>query len=358
MRVHIVGAGLIGTSIGLALAQKGEKVSFEDMDQRNLEVARDLIGGALVQSANEGGPIDLILLATPVGAVAESAKAHFGYNPQATFIDIAGLKSEVIQEIEQLPALSERFCGTHPMAGREISGPTGARADLFQGATWIITPTKNTDAEIVQTVGNFVSSLGARVVQVGAQEHDEAIAAVSHMPQIMSSLLATTLSDVSSEQLALAGQGLRDLTRLADSNPVLWSQLISLNSASVLHGLQKVQNEISELVASITSNNRADIEKFFARGNKEKSRIPGKHGGKSRDYAYLPIVIDDKPGQLAAIFNECATVGVNVEDLFIEHSPGQETGLITLALSNDGAEILRSHLTQQNWRVHAIRAQR
>ena len=122
--------------------------------------------------------------------------------------------------------------------------------------------------------------------------------------------------------------------------------------------LERVQKEIAEALIHLAKQDELELEKFISKGNLEKSRIPGKHGGKSREYVYLPIVIEDKAGQLAAIFDECAVAGVNVEDLFIEHSPGQETGLITLALSQDDANILRPHLVEKNWRVHALRANR
>ena len=355
MRIHIVGAGLIGTSMGLGLSQKGHILSFEDKNSENLSVANDLLGGER-RPMSEG--VDLVVIATPAESVFTILKEQFQMYPQSRFIDIAGLKSELLLEVEGFPELAQRFCGTHPMAGRELSGPTAARAVLFEGASWILTPTSGCDAQLVEEISVLLEQLGAVVKVVDAQTHDRAIAAVSHLPQILSSLLARTLNQKNQTDLSLAGQGLRDLTRLADSNADLWSELLIRNSDNVKSGLREIRIAIDELLSAIESGDSGLIRNFMLEGNAGKSRIPGKHGGKSRDYAYLPIVIDDKPGQLAAIFDECSKVGANVEDLFIEHSPGQETGLITLALSQDQAEVLRSHLVKQNWRVHAIRAHR
>jgi prephenate dehydrogenase len=355
LRIHIVGAGLIGTSLGLAFAQKSHRVSFEDSNQENLRVAKDLIGGAELAPDI---PFDLLVIATPSEVVFSTLVEKFSSSPRSMFIDISGLKSELIREVESFPDLAKRFCGTHPMAGREISGPTAARADLFEGASWIITPTSVTEPEILKVVSGLLVDLGTTTKVVDAPTHDRAIAAVSHIPQFLSSLLARTLLDKESGDLELAGQGLRDLTRLADGNAELWSQLFVRNSENVKSELAQIQRLIDLFLGWLEVKDSAEIKRFLEEGKTGKSRIPGKHGGKSREYSYLPIVIEDKPGQLASIFDECKKVHVNIEDLFIEHSPGQQTGLITLALSHDDASILRTHLANQNWRVHAIRAQR
>jgi len=356
MRIHIVGAGLIGTSIGLGLTQLGDLVTFEDSNPDHLRVAQDLVDPQNVEAKST--PIDLVILSTPVEVLFDTLQAQFSQNPQSMFIDVSGLKSELIQQVESFPDLASRFCGTHPMAGREISGPTGARSDLFQGAVWIVTPTSRTDERVVSTATSLAKSLGASVRIVEAEAHDRAISAVSHLPQVFSSLLAQTLHQSSAEDLSLAGQGIRDLTRLADSSPSLWSELLLHNKKNLLKSLATVQASIAKLISDVENDDKKAVFDLLKVGSAGKSLIPGKHGGIARAYAYLPIVIDDKPGQLAAIFDECANAKVNVEDLFIEHSPGQQTGLITLALSQDDANILRSHLVEKNWRVHEIRASR
>jgi prephenate dehydrogenase len=152
----------------------------------------------------------------------------------------------------------------------------------------------------------------------------------------------------------LAGSGLRDTTRIAGSDPKLWREIISANSQSIKPLLENFAADLSEFIESIADE--TSVEKLISDGQIGRLAIPGKHGGKVREYTYLPIVIEDKPGQLAAIFNECARADVNIEDLSIEHSPGQQTGLITLALSASDSVKLSEHLSKAGWSVHAPKA--
>ena len=160
------------------------------------------------------------------------------------------------------------------------------------------------------------------------------------------------LLDVSEENLNIAGQGLRDVTRLAQSDPLLWSEILIQNRSAIKPALSQIIDQLTELNKSLDNANKDDLFKFLNSGVNGKNRIPGKHGARERNYSYLPIVIDDKPGELARIFNECAKAAVNVEDLSIEHSPGQETGLITLALSESDCKKLADHMNKQGFKVH------
>ena len=185
---------------------------------------------------------------------------------------------------------------------------------------------------------------------MSADEHDAAVALISHVPQISASLLAMQLRAGHDEWFAVVGQGVKDATRIAASDPKLWREIISMNREKIKPLLVQMNEDLSRLVAEFDDDEA--IEKFIADGRSGRERIPGKHGGRPRDYTYLPIVIEDKPGQLAALFQECASAQVNVEDLSIEHSPGQFTGLVTLALSPADAERLADHLAKGGWNVH------
>ena len=179
------------------------------------------------------------------------------------------------------------------------------------------------------------------------------MAKISHLPQIAASLVAKQLIGTPPEWMELAGQGLRDTTRIAGSDEKLWKEIIYSNRAEISELLISLHNDLTQMIAAL--DEPAKIEALIAAGREGKSVIPGKHGGKAREYSYLPIVIDDKPGQLGAIFNECAAMQVNVEDLNIEHSPGQLSALITLSLSAQDAEKLSAHLTSIGWNVHPVR---
>ncbi|MEY4037065.1 MAG: hypothetical protein RL201_446 [Actinomycetota bacterium] len=349
--IRIVGSGLIGTSIGLALAARGVKVEMLDRDPNAQKLAQDLMAS---QIATEP---ELVLFAVPISALPEVAKREFALNPASKFIDIASVKTKPQLDVSAIPGAKGRFLASHPMAGREVGGAASARADLFEGRSWIYCPSFEdgavVDADVVAAGLWLIETLGAQAIPMSAGEHDAAVALVSHLPQIVASLLAAQLQKASADELELSGAGLRDTTRIAASDPALWKEIISNNAQEILPLLINLQNDLASLIATLGEPEK--VEPFIAAGNVGRALIPGKHGGKARDYSMLPVVIEDKPGQLAALFEECAKAKVNVEDLTIEHSPGQFTGLITLALSANDADVLQEHLAKSGWNVHAPR---
>jgi len=346
-KVRIVGSGLIGTSIGLGLVQRGIAVEMVDSDPSAQALARDLTGGVVVVDP------ELVIFALPTSALSQVMQSEIAINPQSTFMDVGSVKSEVVLQVKTFSGLSTRFLPTHPMAGREIGGAGSARADLFQGRSWILTPEADCAPESKNLVIELITLLGATPIELSALDHDAAVAKISHLPQIAASLVAKQLTGTPAEWMELAGQGLRDTTRIAGSDEKLWKEIIYSNRAEISQLLINLQNDLTQMIKSL--DDPAKIADLLAAGRDGKAMIPGKHGGKAREYSYLPIVIDDKPGQLGAIFNECAAMQVNVEDLNIEHSPGQLSALITLSLSADDAEKLSSHLTSIGWNVHPVR---
>ena len=346
-KVRIIGSGLIGTSIGLGLVQQGIAVEMVDSDPSAQALARDLIGGVAVIDP------ELVIFALPTSRLSQVIHDEIALNPQSTFMDVGSVKNEVVLYIQTFPGLSARFLPTHPMAGREIGGASSARADLFQGRSWILTPKADCVPESKNLVRELIECLGATPIELSALDHDAAVAKISHLPQIAASLVAKQLTGTPLEWMELAGQGLRDTTRIAGSDEQLWKEIIYSNRSEISVLLTSLQNDLAQMIQAL--NDPAEIASLIAAGRAGKAMIPGKHGGIAREYAYLPIVIDDKPGQLGAIFNECAAMQVNVEDLNIEHSPGQLSALITLSLSSQDAEKLSAHLTSIGWNVHPVR---
>jgi prephenate dehydrogenase len=350
MKVLVVGCGLIGTSIALRLQKLGDQIWLRDKNESNLALARDLIGN----TAEEPSVFDLIVIATPIETIIDVLSSLKSFNDDSTVIDVGGLKSKLMVEVEKLSDLSKIFVSAHPMAGREFSGPAKARADLFEGRAWIITPSSKTQAKSLLCAKDLGRKLGATTYQLSAEEHDLAISGVSHLPQIISSLLGNLILNESAASLNFSGQGLRDVSRLADSDAQLWSPLLAENRNFLLTRIEKAIDLLQKLHEDLSTKNLKAIKEFLEAGKAGRAKIPGKHGAKARDYSYLPIVIDDKPGQLAKIFDECANCQVNVEDLSIEHSPNQETGLVTLALSEPDAIKLKSHLQSRGWLAQEI----
>jgi prephenate dehydrogenase len=350
MNVKVIGCGLIGTSIALRLKELGEKVWLEDKNSANLALAKDLIGN----EENEPSIFDLIIIATPISAIIEVLSNLKNFNNDSTVIDIGGLKSKLIVEVEKFKEIAPIFISAHPMAGREFVGPSNARADLFEGRAWLLTKTSMSTPKSLEIAKKLGSNLGATSYELSSRDHDGTIAAISHMPQILSSLMGNLLNSESVNSLNFAGQGLRDVSRLADSDKAMWSHLLLENSEELLPRIQNAIDLLQKLYADLSTNKEAGVDHFLANGKAGRERIPGKHGAKPREYSYLPIVIDDKPGQLARIFDECSQCGVNVEDLSIEHSPNQETGLITLALSQSDAHKLKAHMQSKGWLAQEI----
>lgn len=344
--VRIVGAGLIGTSIGLALKAAGASVDFVDVDAK-----AELLANDLVKSGKSENP-DLVIIATPPSAFKSAIEREATLNPKAILMDIGSVKTKPIVEVSTLEGLAYRFCGTHPMAGREVSGAVSARADLFLDRAWVITPTSETSAEAKAMALEVIAACGAQPVEMSAQDHDQRVAMISHLPQTISSLLAAQLSNSNPEALSLAGGGLRDTVRIAGSDPKLWGEILAANEAALLPLLISLQSDLSDLISA--ASGPAKWEALVAAGRAGKSAIPGKHGGKSREYSYLPIVIDDRPGQLGSLFNACAKADVNIEDLALEHSPGQLTAVITLAIAPEDIERLSEFLTKDGWNVHSV----
>ena len=342
--VRIVGSGLIGTSIGLGLALKGVGVTMKDSDSRAQGLAEDLI------KSPSDLPVDLVIFATPIGALKSVIEGEIEANPKAAFIDIGSVKSKVKVEVSTSTLPSSRFLPTHPMAGREVGGAESARADLFQGRPWIV-DAQGVDGDVLEKASELIELLGGHKIDLDSAEHDKAVALVSHLPQLVSSLLAKQLTGGEERWLDLAGAGLRDTTRIAGSDSKLWREIVTANSQALTPLLKTLQGDLNKLIDSLEDEN--SVADLINEGQKGRARIPGKHGGKAREYTFLPIVIEDKPGQLAALFEECAQASVNVEDLTIEHSPGQFTGLITLALSESDAIKLSGHLKSNGWSVHA-----
>ena len=275
-QIRVVGAGLIGTSIALGLKSAGYTLSIEDEDPEAEAIAQGLIG-----QLNAGQIPDLVIVATPISTIAPLIREYGSRYPQATLIDIGGLKSEVVAEVEQISGVSERFCATHPMAGREISGALAARGDLFEGRIWIYTPTRNSNQISVSRALEIIRALGASEVLLDPQEHDQAIAGISHLPQVVSSLLSASLIELSDRDIKLAGQGLKDVSRLAASNPGLWSELLHANSSAVIELLQIFAANLEDLSTSLQNDDLRKTKEILELGRQNHARIPGKHGGEA-----------------------------------------------------------------------------
>jgi prephenate dehydrogenase len=290
-----------------------------------------------------------------VGAVLRTLQAR---GAARTYTDVASIKAGPQADVQRQAPEPGSFVGGHPLAGRERSGPGAARADLFAGRPWVLTPEAGTEAEHVERVHALVLACGAVPVVMSPEAHDEAVALVSHAPQVAASLLAARLVEAPDQAVALAGQGLRDTTRIAASDSALWTAVLAGNAghvAAVLHALRDDLDEVLATLDALAGGAPVDagvLTRAIDRGNAGRDRLPGKHGAAPTTYAVVPVVIPDRPGELARIFAAAGAAGVNIEDVGIEHSPGRPMGLLELSVRPSAADSLAAALAREGWTVH------
>ena len=352
LRVHIVGSGLIGTSVGLAARRVGIDVTLSDRDERILEEAVAM--GAGRRRSREDPAPDIVVAATPPARVAE-VLAEVGRTwPDATLTHVAS-----VQSATQVAALDrgvppDRLVGGHPMAGREVSGPRGGRADLFDDRVWVVCSAPGCAGWRTQQVRELAAACGARPFDMSVADHDAAVAVISHTPQVLASILAGRLVDAPDDVVELAGQGLRDMTRIAGSSPDLWEEILRWNAASVCAVLTTIADEIQQLIADLSRSEEIDrTHDLLARGVLGHARIPGKHGGHDGNYEVVSVMVKDEPGQLASLFVAAGELGINLEDVRIEHVLGRPSGLIDLSVQPQVSERLRAGLAGQGFDVRS-----
>ncbi|MFC4554884.1 prephenate dehydrogenase [Georgenia faecalis] len=358
--VKVVGAGLLGASVGLALSAAGVPVQLEDASPASLALARDM-GAGTPATLTDPEPV-LVVVATPPDVTADVVLAQLRRHPRAVVTDVASVKRIVVDEVLAAGPDAARYVGSHPMAGRERSGASAADADLFVGRPWVVVETPQSLPAAVLAVRALAVDLGATPVRLGADEHDDAVALVSHLPQLAASLVAARLVTAPDGALALAGQGLRDVTRIAASDPRLWASILAGNAAPVARALREVRGDVDALVAALdraaedgplTPGAMAALADVVGAGNAGAARIPGKHGGAPRRYGYVSVLVPDAPGELGRLFSEVGEAGVNIEDLQLEHSAGARAGLARLAVLPTAVGPLEKALDERGWRVVA-----
>lgn len=368
--VLVIGTGLIGTSIALALRACGVAVQLWDPSPTSLALAADMGAGEKLaappgrSTVGRPDPAIVVVAAPPDvsgGIVAECLRVF----PYAIVTDVASVKEAVVMDLEATasdPAFLSRYVGSHPMAGRARSGASHADGDLFVGRPWVIVPTEYSSGDAILQVRNLAVDVGAVPMELGKAEHDRAVALVSHVPQLVSSLLAARLRGAPLDALGLAGQGLRDTTRIAASDPGLWTAIITGNAAPVGEILAQLRDDLEELLTGLQGSTvletgtiapgvAGSIAKVIAAGNQGVERIPGKHGDSPRRWGYVEVLVPDEPGELGRLFTELGDVGVNIEDLVLEHSAGQPVGLARIMIEPAMVDEAETELEARGWRI-------
>ncbi|MFM8998940.1 MAG: prephenate dehydrogenase/arogenate dehydrogenase family protein [Actinomycetota bacterium] len=341
-RVAIVGTGLLGTSIGLAALRAGDEVRGVDIDPTNAAIAAGRLG-APVEAVAETvlAWASLIVVATPVGAVADAVVAALAAAPAALVTDVASVKGPVVDSVRARVAdasMVARFVPGHPMAGTERTGPASAAAGLLDGATWVLTPDDATPHPLLARLEGWIRGLGSHPVQLPAGRHDRLVATVSHLPQLAS----TALMDVAvrreagePDALVLAAGGFRDLTRLAASNPRLWAEILTANREEVVAAIDAFVGGLTAIRDLVAEGAEADVEAAFARAKAARLSLATRARVRS-GVAVLLVPIPDRPGALAAI--TAALGDVNIEDLQIVHSSEGGGGMVHLTVTSESLD--------------------
>lgn len=359
--VRIVGTGLLGASVGLGLTTRGVEVTLHDPSRTALALARD-VGAGRPATAADPEPV-LVVVAAPPDVTADVVRAELAAHPGAVVTDVASVKGAVLAELRAAGADLTRYVGSHPMAGRERSGPAAAVPDLFVGRPWVVVDSGVSDADAVLAVRALATDLGGVPVHLDADAHDAAVALVSHVPQVAASLVAARLRGAEPDALGLAGQGLRDVTRIASSEPALWTSILAANAHAVREVLVALRADLDGVVDALDRAERAsgpeDVElgalariaRLIADGNAGVGLVPGKHGGAPRTYAVVTVLVPDQPGHLARLLTDVGDAGVNLEDLRLEHAAGRPVGMASVSVDPARSAHLEAELTARGWRL-------
>lgn len=362
--VHVIGSGLLGTSVALGLRRLGVTVTLEDASPAAALLAEDLGAGTARRGdeplATDSVP-ELIVVCVPPDVTAAVVARALREWPTAVVTDVASVKHPISTAIsDEGTGLDEearaRYLGSHPMAGRETGGPLSARADLFVGRPWVLCPTPATDAASLILVRDLARDLGASPVELEPERHDEAVALISHAPQVVSTLLAARMLDDEHNAASLAGQGVRDVTRIAASDPALWVQILAGNGPRVARILRALGEDLDRVATALEAIDepgaRRTVAEQLRAGNDGVARLPGKHGTR-RNFEQVTVLIDDEPGQLGRLFTDIGAARINLEDVRIDHAPGVLLGLVEMSIVPEAKSALIEALTAKGWRIAA-----
>ncbi len=333
-RAHVVGLGLIGASVARALTDVGWTVTGVDADPGITDTA--VATGVVVAGAIDGDTT-LAVVATPAGAVAEVAREILARHTRGDLVvtDVAGVKSSIVDDIDD-----PRFLGGHPMAGSEQRGLSGARADLFRGCTWVLTPTAQTSAQTYSGLHGILRSIGANVVAVSAPDHDRLVALASHVPHLVAGALMNEAAQAAEEDavlLQLAAGGFRDMTRVAAGDPAIWPDVLFENRAAVTDSLLALEGRLATLRHALDSGDRDVLEASLSTAARSRRHLPGR-ALSAENLAYLRVAVSDQPGQLSAVTTAASDMGVNIYDIEIAHGIEGVGGTLLLAVDAHQAD--------------------
>jgi prephenate dehydrogenase len=297
--------------------------------------------------------VDLAVIAVPPAAVGGVVHELIRSGVATTITHLASVQSEPQREVELSDPGNGSFIGSHPIAGKERSGPHHASADLFRQRPWVICPTRHSSARAIRDVSSLASACGAVVTVMTAGAHDSLLARLSHSPQLIASALAGALVGLDRSEVGLAGSGLRDTSRLADSDASLWAEIVAANAGPVATALREVVDPLVDLISVLDAAEAGAVADavgdLVSRGRQGRDLLAGKHGQAAVRWAVVSVVVPDAPGALAKLLADAAQAQINVEDIRVDHSPGQPFGVVELDVAPGRGDALEQALVGRGW---------
>jgi prephenate dehydrogenase len=326
--ITVIGLGLIGGSLALALKKLDENfvITGYDIENDAMNIAKyrniiDIIAGDYIEASENA---DLIIIATPLSRIIDVIKSiKDNLKKDVIITDVGSAKEKIVKKINSIIPKNAYFIGGHPMAGSENEGVLSARPDLFKNAFYILTPTEDTITEHLLAIHNILTKIGARVISISPEEHDENVALISHLPHILSTNLIEIVNDRQKKLknlFKLCAGGFRDMTRIAASNTKMWLDISLENREEIIKAIDLYTCYLEKFKKSLVENDSDFIREHYLKAQKARINLP-KYVEKDISKLYeLEIAIQDKPGSLSEITLAISSKGINIEDVSIFHS--------------------------------------
>ena len=349
-RANVVGAGLVGGSVGFALRERGWHVTISDLDPA---YEAEAVNRGAADDTGLDPAADVTFIAVPVGTIPELAATVLD-KTSGIVTDVGSTKADICNAI-----VDPRFVGGHPMAGSEQDGINGARADLFSGAMWVLTPSNTTDEDAFAVIRAIVRSFGAETISLAPRVHDQLVAQVSHVPHLTAASLMNLASSGSLQHralLRLAAGGFRDMTRISAGRPSIWPDICVANSTAITQSLAELIERLEQTKALVEAKDRHGLFEMLNHARIARLNLPVGYGAVT-EVAEVVIPIPDRPGEIAAITTLAAELDVNILDLEISHSGEGRRGLLTVVVDADLAERLVGGLMVHQYQPSVRRSQ-
>ena len=343
-RAQVVGTGLMGGSIGMALRQRGWVVTGTDHDAAR--AARALELGAL-DALGTDPDAEITFIATPVSAVAAAARDALAAT-RGIVTDVGSVKGPIVSAVGDA-----RFVGGHPMAGSEQEGVDGADPALFEGAVWVLTPTAETDSAAFTSLRAVIAELGAQVLALPPDRHDALVAIVSHVPHLTAASLMCLAAERGEEHgalLRLAAGGFRDMTRVAAGHPGIWPDICAQNSEAIVDVLDRLIESLTSVRSVVQGGDRDGLLDVLERARHARVNLPSR-AVQAESLVELRVPVPDRPGVIAEVSTLAGELAVNIYDFEIAHSAEGDRGVLLIVVDAAASEHFRGALLDRGFRV-------